>query len=302
MKIRAPLWMLWVLLPLTALPKSHFVIVGGLGGEPRYSKQWAEYVDNLEETCKKTAGDDSLVHALKGPAATREAIEAVFAELSRDAAANDIVAIFLIGHGSFDGHDYKFNIPGRDVTAGQLKKLLDGLPAKDQLIAIATSSSGASLELLKAERRIVITATKSGMERTVTMFAEHWVEALRTPEADTNKDEVITALEAFTYADTKVQDAYKAEKKLATEHARIEGSLAGNFTLACLGKALAELSDPNLRPLLDKRDDIERRIAALKGRKDEMAAAAYTDELQKLLIELARTQNAIDQAVGEQEQ
>ena len=212
------------------------------------------------------------------------------------------MAIFLIGHGSFDGHDYKFNIPGRDVTAGQLKKLLDGLPTKDQLIAIATSSSGASLELLKAERRIVITATKSGMERTVTMFAEHWVEALRNPEADTNKDEIITALEAFTYADTKVQDAYKAEKMLATEHARIEGGLAGNFTLARLGKALVELSDPNLRPLLDKRDDIERRIAALKGRKDEMAEAVYTAELQKLLIELARTQNAIDEAVGEQEQ
>lgn len=302
MKIRAALWMLWVLLPVAALPKSHFVIVGGLGGEPRYAKQWADYVDNLEETCRKTAGDNSLVHALKGPAATREAIESVFAELSRDAAANDIVAIFLIGHGSFDGHDYKFNIPGRDVTAGQLKKLLDGLPTKDQLIAIATSSSGASLELLKAKRRIVITATKSGMERTVTMFAEHWVEALRNPEADTNKDEVISALEAFTYADTKVQDAYKAEKMLATEHARIEGGSAGNFTLARLGKALAELSDPNLRPLLDQRDDIERRIAALKDRKDEMAQAAYTAELQKLLIELARTQNAIDEAVGEQEQ
>ena len=302
MKTRAALWMLWVLLPVTAVAKSHFVIVGGLGGEPRYAKQWADYVDSLEETCRKTAGDDSLVHALKGPAATREAIESVFAQLSRDSAANDIVAIFLIGHGSFDGHDYKFNIPGRDVTAGQLKRLLDGLPTKDQLIAIATSSSGASLELLKAERRIVITATKSGMERTVTMFAEHWVEALRNPEADTNKDEIITALEAFTYADTKVQDAYKAEKMLATEHARIEGGSAGNFTLARLGKALAELSDPNLRPLLDKRDDIERRIAALKDRKDEMAEADYTAELQKLLIELARTQNAIDAAVGEQEQ
>ena len=260
MKTRTALWILLLLLPVTAVAKSRFVIVGGLGGEPRYAKQWAEYVDSLEETCRKTAGDDSLVHALKGPAATREAIESVFAELSRDAAPNDIVAIFLIGHGSFDGHDYKFNIPGRDVTAGQLKRLLDRLPAKDQLIAIATSSSGASLELLKSEHRIVITATKSGMERTVTMFAEHWVEALRNPEADTNKDEIITALEAFTYADTKVQDAYKAEKMLATEHARIEGGLAGNFTLARLGKALVELSDPNLRPLLDKRDDIERRI------------------------------------------
>lgn len=285
-------------LPVVAMAKSHFVIVGGLGGEPLYSKQWAEYVDSLEETCAKAAGDESLVHAVKDSKATKEAIEATFAKLSGEVEANDIVAVFLIGHGSYDGHDYKFNIPGRDITAGRIKELLDALPAKDQLIAITTSSSGAAAELLKAERRIVITATKSGAERTVTAFGKHWVEALRNPEADTNKDEQITALEAFTYADTKVQEEYKAEKKLATEHARIEGELAANFTLARLGSNLDALSDPKLRPLFEKRDDVERRIAELKGRKDQMEEAAYSSALQTLLIELARTQNKIDEAAG----
>ena len=302
MRLRQALWCALLLaLPVVAMAKSHFVIVGGLGGEPRYSQQWAEYVDSLEETCAKAAGDESLVHAVKDSAATKEAIEAVFAELGRETEANDIVAVFLIGHGSFDGHEYKFNIPGRDITAGRLKELLDGLPVKDQLIAITTSSSGASMELLKAERRIVITATKSGSERTVTDFAKHWVEALRDPEADTNKDEKITALEAFTYADTKVQESYKAEKKLATEHARIEGELAANFTLARLGTNLDALSDPKLRPLFEKRDDVERRIAELKGRKDQMEEAVYLSALQILLIELARTQNEIDEAAGVQE-
>ena len=285
-------------LPVTVAAKSHFVIVGGLGGEPRYTKQWMEHVDSLEETCEKAAGDASLVHVLRGDRATKEGIEAVFAKLTSEAEANDIVAVFLIGHGSYDGREYKFNIPGRDITAGQLKALLDGLPAKDQLVAITTSSSGASLEVLTAERRIVITATKSGAERTVTTFAEHWAEALRNPEADTNKDEQITALEAFTYADTKVQEAYKSEKKLATEHARIEGELAANFTLARLGSSQEALSDPKLRPLFEKRDDLERRIAELKGRKDEMEDAAYSSALQKLLIELALTQNQIDEAAG----
>ncbi len=286
----------------SAAAKSHFVIVGGLGGELRYAKQWSKYVDGLSETCRKTARDDSLVHVLKGKAATKEAIEDVFAELQREAAAGDIVSVFLIGHGSHDGQQYRFNVPGRDVTAGGMKTLLDSLPAKDQLIVITTSASGASMEQLKAERRIVITATKSAGERTVTVFAEHWVEALRDPEADTNKDEVITALEAFTYADKKVQDFYKEEKRLATEHARLEGELAANFTLTRLGSALDAVSDPKLRPLFERRGDIERRIAELKNRKDSMEAAAYISELQTLLIELARTQAEIDTATGRDEQ
>ncbi|MDA1312452.1 MAG: hypothetical protein O2968_03865 [Acidobacteria bacterium] len=285
-----------------AAAKSHFVIVGGLGGEARYAKQWSESVDGLNETCRKTAGDDALVHVLKGKAATKEAIEAVFAGLRRETAPSDIVSVFLIGHGSYDGHEYRFNIPGRDLTAAEIKGLLDSLPAKDQLIAITTSSSGASVEELKADRRIVITATKSAGERTVTVFAEHWVEALRDAEADTNKDEVITALEAFTYADKKVQDFYALDKRMATEHARLEGELAASFTLTRLGSALDAASDPKLRPLLERRGGIERRIAELKNRKDAMETAAYTSELQKLLVELARTQAEIDTASGRDEQ
>ena len=285
-----------------AAAKSHFVIVGGLGGEIGYAKQWSEYVDGLEEVCRKTAGDESLVHSLRGKAATKEAIESVFADLAQETAANDIVAVFLIGHGSHDGQDYKFNIPGRDLTAGRIKELLDALPAKDQLIAITTSSSGASIEQLKADRRIVITATKSAGERTVTVFAEYWVEALRDPEADTNKDEVITALEAFTYADKKVQDFYKTDKRLATEHARLEGELAASFTLTRLGSALDALSDPKLRPLFERRGDAERRIAELKTRKEEMEPTAYMSELQTLLVELARTQVEIDELTGRAEQ
>ena len=287
-----------MLLAGQAAAKSHFVIVAGLGGEPRYAKQWSEAVDGLKETCRKTAGADALVHVLQGKAATKEAIEAVFAGLRRDTAANDIVSVFLIGHGRYDGQEYRFNIPGRDLTAGQFKGLLDALPAKDQLIAITTSSSGASVEELKSDRRIVITATKSAGERTVTVFAEHWAEALRNPEADTNKDEVITALEAFTYADKKVQDFYTEDKRMATEHARLEGNLAANFTLTRLGSALEAASDPKLRPLFDRRGDVERRIAELKTRKDAMEATAYTSELQKLLVELARTQAEIDAATG----
>jgi hypothetical protein len=283
---------------LPAAARAHFVIVGGLGGEARYAKSFAKHIQELDEICATNAGDRSLVYSLSGKGATREAIEDVFDRLRSQTGPGDTVAVFLIGHGSYDGREDKFNIPGPDLNDLRLKELLDSLPAKDQLLVITTSSSGAVLEHLKADRRVVITATKSGGERTVTVFARYWVEALREPEADTNKDEVITALEAFQYADRQVQDYYKSDQKLATEHARLEGKTAAGFTLARLGSARDVAANPELRPLLDERGRLERAIAELKGRKDSMDAAQYATELQTLLVELARTQAKIDQAAG----
>ena len=36
--------------------------------------------------------------------------------------------LLLIGHGSFDESDYKFNVPGPDITATELASLLDKIP------------------------------------------------------------------------------------------------------------------------------------------------------------------------------
>ena len=287
-------------LPAIASAKTHFLIVGGLGGELRYAKRFDEQVKDLAEICEKSAGDSSLVKMLTGGAATTKAVEQAFEEFGGKLRANDTLAVFLIGHGSYDGRHYRFNVPGPDLTAARLKQLLDSLPTQDQLIVNTTSSSGASLERLTAKRRVVITATKSGGERTVTVFARYWVEALRDPEADINKDEVITALEAFRYAERQVASYYKQAKKLATEHPRLKGDAASGFTLARLGEQIDTASNPALRPLLDKREDLERQIARLKAGKDTMEADAYAEQLQQLLIELARTQAEIDAAAEKQ--
>ena len=50
---------------------------------------------------------------------------------------------------------------------------------------------------------MIITATKSGTEKNATVFARYWAEALRDPAADTDKNETISALEAFIYAEEK---------------------------------------------------------------------------------------------------
>ncbi len=284
---------------LAAMPlraESYFVIVEGLGGEPSYQERFSEYAGKLEEVCKKTAGDESRVHVLSGETAKRGAIEDLFKQLAQQTEKEDTVSLFLIGHGSWDGHAYKFNIPGPDITANQLQKLLDALPAGRQLVAVTTSSSGASIDQLKSERRVVVAATRSGRERNAPIFPKYWVEALSNEAADADKNDVITALEAFNYAEQKVKGFFDKEKRMATEHARLEGGFAASFTLARLEAAVEAAEDPVVRALMAEREEIEHRVNDLKLRKDSIPDEQYFDELEKLLLELARKQDEIEKA------
>lgn len=275
-----------------------FLIVGGLGGEPDYEQRFASYTSDLQKICTNMAGDPSRVVALSGKAATREAIQSMFDKLAGRASKIDALAVFLVGHGSFDGTTYKFNIPGPDLTGDDLKRLMDKVPASRQLLVAATSASGAIAEPLLRDGRVVITATKNGMERNAVVFARYWVEALRDPAADTDKNETISAQEAFRYAEEKTKRFYADNKRLATEHPRLEGKLANSFVLARLGTAAAAAQDPARRQLLAQREQIEQQIDALKYRKSAVPDAEYKKELERLLLQLAKVQDAIEAAGG----
>jgi hypothetical protein len=276
--------------------RTYFLVVAGLGGEDLYEKRFEEDTNGLAEVLKKTAEDPSLVQVLKGAAATRQAIEQALTKLEKQMKPEDSLALMMIGHGSYDGYEYKFNIPGPDIDGERLKLLLDRLPGQRQLIVNTTSASGAALDLWKNDKRVVVAATKNGRERTATIFAKYWVAALSDAEADTDKNEVISALEAYQYAERKVKDFYELETRLATEHPRLEGSLASGFTLARLGSALEAASDPATRELMRQREALERDVEALKLRKDSLAEDEYLDQLQKLVLELAELQQKIDAA------
>ncbi len=104
------------------------------------------------------------------------------------------------------------------MTAIELASMLDRVKAGKQLVVNATSASGGSLHALLRQNRTVITATKSGTEKNATVFPRYWIEALRDAAADTDKNEVITALEAFKFAELKTKQFYETNKRLATEH------------------------------------------------------------------------------------
>jgi hypothetical protein len=277
--------------------KQYTLIVSGLGGEPEYEQRFQAQAKQLAEQVKHSS-EQGQIALLVAEQATRTAIHERLSEWAAVAKADDQVVITLIGHGSYDGDEYRYNVPGPDVTASDLREWLQPIKAR-QLIVLATSASGGALAQLQNgrssnERRIVITATKSGGERNATRFAEYWIQALSSTEADRDKNEWVTAQEAFDYAVRKVADGFKSNAALATEHARLEGKGAETVPLGRLGSLKEMPSDAVLVDLFAQRLRIENDFDAVKARKKDTDEDAYYGELEKTLIELAKTQRRID--------
>lgn len=271
------------------------LIVSGLGGEPEYERRFEDQATRIATASVRAAGSPGNVVTMTGENARKPAIQKALRELAQQSAAEDQVVIVLIGHGTYDGEEYRINLPGPDMTGTELRTLFDRIPAREQLIVNATSASGAVSERWKRENRIVITATRSGTERNATRFAEYWIQALSSSEADRDKNEVVTAAEAFEFASRKVADAFKTDAALATEHARIAGGNAARFVVARLGEAPFVTDDPALNAMLTRQAGIERQLEALKGRKDTLEREKYYDELEKVLVALARLDRDIEQ-------
>ena len=291
-----------------AFASTFYVTLSGLGGEADYDQRFKMWADDIDSSLKRAGGDQTVITL---PAATRDQIRSKLAEVARQAKPDDALVLMLIGHGTFDGTEYKFNIPGPDITGAELAGLLDKIPASRQLVVNMTSCSGGSVAALQKKNRIVITATKTGTEKNATVFARYWAEALRDPASDADKNETITALEAFHYAQRKTAEFFDSQKRLATEHSVLEdtgkgegertpstdngeGKLAAVFPVVRVGANAAAARDPAKRPLLEKKEQLEEAIDKLKYDKAALPDAEYKRQLTTLLLQLAQTQEELD--------
>jgi hypothetical protein len=279
-----------------AFGSTYFLTVAGLGGEPDYEQRFTMLATDVDKILHSGGQTDRVVETLKGADATKAKMEAALNRIAGQAKQADAFVLLMIGHGTFDGTDYKFNLPGPDISGNELAALLNKIQAGRQLVVDMTSASGGAITALKKENRTVITATRSGTEKNATVFGRYWVEAMRDPAADVDKSDSLSALEAFQYAEKKTADFYKEQKRLATEHPQVDDQQrASAFPFLKTGAATAVVTDPAKRALIAKKDDIENKIDALKYQKSLMAPDEYKKQLTALLLELARTQASIDQ-------
>ncbi|MDP9055350.1 MAG: hypothetical protein M3N93_13785 [Acidobacteriota bacterium] len=278
----------------SAFATTYVLTVAGLGGEPDYDQRFTLLANDTDKLMREGAAG-RVVETLKGPEATKARMEAALNKIASQSKPADAFILMLIGHGTFDGAEYKFNLPGPDISAAELASLMSKIPAGRQLVVDMTSASGGAMAAFTNKNRTVITATKSGMEKNATVFTRYWVEALRDRAADVDKNETISAFEAFQYAEKKTAGFYAEQKRLATEHPHIDDQQrAASFPLLRFGSAATAASDPAKKDLIAKREEIENRIDALKYQKSLLAPADYTQQLTGLLIELSKAQVAID--------
>ena len=290
-------------------PNKFVVIINGAGGEPVYAKQFEQWTTDLQ-TALSDHYSFGAAQTKVLPNATADDVKRTFAQLKSQLDPNNVLFVFLIGHGSFDGKESKFNLVGPDLSASEYNALLAALPTQRVVVFNMSSASGEFAKSLSAKGRIVVTATRNGQETNATRFPGFFIAALNAKDADTDQDGHTSVLEAFIYANRLTADFYTRAGRLATEHALLEdngdgvghekaeageGLLARATYLDSLSTDEAAASAATGK-LMKERTRLEGEIEQLIAHKQNMPEADYDASLERLFIELANINRSIKQA------
>jgi hypothetical protein len=283
--------------------QTHLLVITGVPGDEEHAAQFQKWATSfIDGAKKKDSVPDPNITFLTDKQSTREGVQKAFADLAARVKPNDSVVVLLIGHGSFNGTQAAFNLPGPDLTVAEWTKLLDKLSAQRVAFVNTASSSGAFLPAIAAPGRVLVTATKTGGERNETQFPEYFVAAFTDAAADRDRNGHVSIAEAFEYAKAKVTQAFQQKGLLLTEHATMDEGAGPDSRLAAtiflgIGRGEGELaidtSDPAMRALADEKNAIEQQIAALKLKKSALDEAQYDAQMEKLLTDLAVKTKAI---------
>lgn len=306
-----------------SLAERYALIIGGPGGQEEFSERYFEQTIRMYRLLVKDLRhkseniiylfEDTSYDSLKiNDIATAENIRKSIDKFAQTMKARDQLFIFMVGHGTFDGEWSKFNLVGPDLKDIDYARLLAKLPTKKIIIVNASSASGPFIKKLSGEERVIVTATKSGMQYFETNFADFFLDALSTEEADFNKDKRISMLEAFKFARTSQDNWFEENRRLRAEHPLLDDNGDGEgsqdfedskdglwASRVYLGPPSRELEttlqrvgsgsgSPKDKLALEKLK-LEQEIEDWKARKDQLGAEEYTKRLETLLIQLART-------------
>ena len=309
-----------LLAPAPAHGDQFALVVSGAAGGPQYVETYTAWRQALVEALRDQPGfrDDHLIVLGETPGpgvgrASREGVEAAVDALRRRMAADALLLVVLIGHGTDDGVDARFNLVGPDLSAAEWRGLLDSLPGRAVFVN-TTASSLPFVRRLAREGRVVIAATGSPAQRYDTVFPRFFVAAVGDPASDADRDGRVSVWEAFMSASARVRRWYQQEGRLATERAVLDdsgdgigadadrpgadGRLAASLYFGAGVELPATVADPALAPLVARREALEAEVAALRARKDTLAEPEYAQELERLLVELARVSRELRQRAG----
>ncbi|MEM8955917.1 MAG: hypothetical protein AAGD22_17305 [Verrucomicrobiota bacterium] len=287
------------------------LVVVGTPGEEEYEELFLEAEGVIANRCLEAGVEYYVVGAGVDEGKDREEVERILSELT--AADDGELWVILLGHGTYDGREAKFNVRGADFSATELDAWL--APKKEGVIVVNTaSSSGPFLGGISGPGRVVITATKSGDEVFLTQFGRLFAEALGDEEgeqSDLDGDGQVSLLEVFLTASRGVSEYYAERGLLATEHSLLDdngdkrGTAADWFSgVRVVKKAKEDVTPDGLRAhqvhlvpsedelalptaLRKRRDELELEVMQLRYAKEEMSDEAYYRKLERVFVEMA---------------
>jgi len=306
--LRLLLLFIVVAIPSAAFAESSALILRGVAGSPEHDAKFAKWTAGTQKALIDKFGFSAdRVVVLTDKQTAQAEIQKAFVTLKQQLKPGDTFFLFMIGHGSGEDGQYKFNIFGPDYTADDYNKLLATLSVGRVVIVAATPASGAGLDKFAGKNRVVVAATRSGQENNDIVFYDYFLEALQGTAADEDKDQKVSIWEAFKFAVAGTERFYKEEGRLATEHPMIsdngtektdakakEAPLLARTTSFVVDRPIVS-SDPRMQALLNERKEIEQKIEALTINKNSIPAAEYDKQREDLLVQLALKNQQIKQ-------
>ena len=288
------------------------LVVSGASGGPEYAERHDRWRSGLVAALRAQPGfrDDHLLVLAETPGpgigcATGEGVRGAVSELAARMDEQSVLFVLLLGHGTFDGREAKFNLVGPDLAAAEWAALVEPLPGR--LVFVNTTAASAPfLASLAGAGHVVITATESPVQRYATVFPEFLVRAFVDAASDVDRNGRVSVWEAFVYASAGVRRWYQQRGRLATERALLDdtgdgrGVDAGNgagvppaglAAAVYVGAGVDDVSagqGGELDRLAARRAALDVEVAELRAARESMPPERYAAELERLLLELAR--------------
>lgn len=295
--------------PSGAAPTADLLVVVGAPGTEEFGKAFSTAAAAWEAAGKEGAAAVTIIGREESGTLDFKTLQTTIATSNRE---NSLpLWVVLIGHGTFDGREARFNLRGKDLKAADLAEWLK--ETKRPVAVINCSASSAPfIKKLAAPGRVVMTATKAGAEDSYARFGEYLARSINAPEADLDRDGATSLLEAFLTASKGVEEFYEKEGRILTEHALVDdngdgfGTPAGWFRgVRAVKKAKEDARPDGLRThqfhlvpspadlklspeVRQRRDALEADLFDLREKKDSMKEEAYYLALERIARELAR--------------
>jgi len=286
------------------------IVVVGTPGATDYKGQFERWAGSWKIAADKAGAESILIGTTgKGDKTDHDRLRSELVEKSK--VSRQPLWIILIGHGTYDGREAKFNLQGPDVTDAELADWLTSV-TRPVVVINCASASGPFINRISGPNRVVVVATKSGFEMNFSRFGEYLAEAMTDLKADLDKDGQVSLLEAYLTSSSRVDEYYRAHSQLATEHALLDDNGDHLGTPASWFKGVRATQRAKDGATLDglrahqlhlipsdrerempaevrqRRDQLESSIAALRDQKEKLKDDEYYTRLEKLMVELAR--------------